>query len=93
MADDIGNTYGPDPLATLTATPDELLLSGTRGTYRVARSAVTRLGRGGMYPWFFSALRIHHTAPGLPRVLQFKPLPGHWREVLAGLRSLGYPGR
>lgn len=91
MADDIANTYGPEPLASLTATAEHLVLSGTRGTFRVPRSAVTRLGRGKMYPWFFSALRIHHSVAGYPEALQFKPQPGHWRDVLARLKSLGYP--
>jgi hypothetical protein len=93
MADDIANTYGPEPLATLTATADELVLSGSRGTFRVPRSAVTRLGRGKMYPWFFSALRIHHSVAGYPDALQFKPQPGHWRDVLAWLKALGFPTR
>jgi len=44
MADDVSNTYGPDPLAALSATADLLVLSGTRGTFRVPRSAVTKLG-------------------------------------------------
>jgi hypothetical protein len=75
----------------LTATTHELVLSGTRGTFRVPRSAVTRLGRGNFYPWLFSAMRIHHSVAGLPKSLQFKPQPGHWREVLARLQALGYP--
>lgn len=91
MADDVASTYGPEPLASLTATAHELVLSGTRGTFRVPRSAVTRLGRGNFYPWFFSALRIHHSVPGYPENLQFKPQPGHWRDVVARLKSLGYP--
>lgn len=91
MADDIASTYGPEPMASLTATAQELVLSGTRGTFRVPRSAVTRLGRGKMYPWFFAALRIHHSVAGYPDALQFKPQPGHWRDVLARLKSLGYP--
>lgn len=91
MADDVGSTYGPEPLATLTATANELVLSGTRGTFRMPRAAVARLCRGKMYPWFFSAMRIKHTVSGYPEDLQFKPQPGHWRDVLARLKSLGYP--
>lgn len=91
MADDVANTYGPEPLALLTATTQELVLSGTRGTFRVPRSAVMRLGRGNFYPWFFSALRIHHSVSGFPKSLQFKPQPGHWGEVLARLKTLDYP--
>ena len=91
MADDVGSTYGPEPFASLTATASQLVLSGTRGTFCIPRSAVTRLGRGGMYPWFFSALRIRHSIAGLPTNLQFKPQPGHWRDVLTRLKALGYP--
>jgi hypothetical protein len=91
MADDVASTFGPEPMATLIATPDELVLSGTRGTFRVPRSAVVRLGRGKMYPWLFSALRIHHSVTGYPGALQFKPQPGNWRDVLVRLKSLGYP--
>lgn len=91
MADDVASTYGPEPLATLTATGHELVLSGTRGTFRLPLSAVTRIGRGNFYPWFFSAVRIHHSVSGFPKSLQFKPQPGHWRDVLARLKTLGYP--
>jgi hypothetical protein len=91
MADDIASTYGPEPLAFLMASPDALVLSGTRGTFRLPRAAVTKLGRGKMYPWFFSALRIHHAVSSYPSALQFKPLGAHWREVQAKLKSLGYP--
>src|SRR5688572_26726704 len=82
MADDVASTYGPEPLASLTATAHALVLSGTRGTFRVPRSAVTRLGRGNFYPWLFSALRIHHSVPEHPKSLQFQPQSGHWRDVL-----------
>lgn len=91
MADDVAATYGPEPLASLTATADELVLTGPRGTFRVSRPAVRKLGRGKMYPWFFAAVRIHHDAPNLPRDLQFKPLGLAPRDVLAQLRALGYP--
>jgi hypothetical protein len=91
MSDDVGSTYGSEPLAFLTTSPDVLVLSGTRGTFRMPRAAVVKLGRGKMYPWFFSALRIHHKVPGYPSDLQFKPLGLHWREVQAKLKSLGYP--
>jgi len=91
MADDVGSTYGPDPLASLTATTDLLILSSTRGTFRIPRNAVTKLSRGKMYPWFFKGLRLHHAAPGCPANLQFQPLSGHWREVQVQLKALGYP--
>jgi hypothetical protein len=91
MADDVGSTYGPEPLASLRATPAALVLSGTLGAFQLPRSAITKLGRGNFYPWFFSALRIHHRVAGYPVALQFKPLGTHWRVVQAQLKSLGYP--
>ena len=91
MSDDVGSTYGPEPLASLTATAESLVLHGTRGTFRVPRNAVIKLGRGRMYPWFFKGLRIHHRVTGYPRDLQFQPLDGSWREVQTRLKTLGYP--
>lgn len=91
MADDIAATYGPEPLATLTATPDELVLTSPRGNFRLPRTAITKLGRGNFYPWFFSAVRFHHTISGCPRELQFKPLGTKPGEVRRQLRKLGYP--
>ncbi len=91
MADDIASTYGSEPLASLTATADTLVLSSTRGTFRIPRASVIKLGRGKMYPWFFKGLRIHHRVTGYPTVLQFQPIAGHWREVQAQLKTLGYP--
>ena len=84
-------TDGPDPLANLTATAEFLSLSSTRGNFRVPRAAVTKLGRGNFYPWFFGAVRVHHTVAGYPRSLQFKPLGVKPAEVMARLRELGYP--
>ncbi|MBL9201772.1 MAG: hypothetical protein JNL39_14775 [Opitutaceae bacterium] len=91
MADDVAATYGPEPLATLTATPDELILTGPRGNFRLPRTAVTKLGRGNLYPWIFAAVRIHHTVPSYPRELQFKPLGASPHEVRSRLRAFGYP--
>lgn len=91
MADDVGNTYGPEPMASLTASADLLVLHGTRGTHRIPRSAVTKISRGKMYPWLFKGIRIHHNVAGLPRDLQFQPLSGSWRDVQAQLKALGYP--
>jgi hypothetical protein len=93
MADDVGATYGQEPLAFLNATADELLLSGNRGTFRFPRAAIVKIARGRMYPWLFSAVRFQHTVPGFPVDLQFKPLDATPRQVLDGLRSLGYPVR
>lgn len=92
MADDVAGTYGTEPMAFLSATADELILSGSRGNYRLPRTSITRIGRGKLYPWFFAAVRIHHSVGNFPRDLQFKPLTGNWRQVRQALHSLGYPG-
>ncbi len=91
MADDVASTYGPTPTAFLSATPDALLLSGTRGTFTIPHAAVVKISRGKMYPWLFAAVRIHHRVPNLPRDLQFKPVGIRPRDVLAQLAALGYP--
>jgi hypothetical protein len=91
MADDIAATGGPEPMALLIATSESLLLSSTRGTFKIPRNAVTKLGKGKFYPWFFSAVRIHHSVREFPRDLQFKPLRGKPAEVMNALRTLGYP--
>lgn len=91
MADDVAATDGPKAMAMLIATPQELVLSGTRGTYRFARSEVLCIGRGGFYPWFFGAIRLRHKVPKFPRGLQFKPMDGRWRVVRDRLREMGYP--
>jgi hypothetical protein len=91
MCDDVGCTYGATPLAFLSATSEELLLCGNRGSFRFSRETIRKLGRGKMYPWFFAAVRIHHDVPNIPRNLQFKPIGVRAREVLARLKELGYP--
>lgn len=91
MADDVAATYGREPMATLTVTADGLTLNGTRGNFRLPRTAITKLGRGTFYPWFFAAVRIHHNVPSYPKNLQFKPLVQKPRDLLAQLKALGYP--
>ena len=91
MADDIAATDGPEPLALLIATEDSLFLASTRGDFKIPRSAVTKLGRGKFYPWFFSAIRIHHSVSEFPRNLQFKPLRVKPADLINQLRTLGYP--
>lgn len=91
MADDVGATDGPEPMATLEATASELVLAGNRGTFRLRREEVTRIGRGGFYPWLFGALRIRHGVARFPSELQFKPLDATVPAVRAALKSLGYP--
>lgn len=91
MSDDVGATYGHEPLAFLGATERELIVSGTRGMFRIPKTAIRRLGRGKFYPWFFQAVRIHHSVGSFPKELQFKPLSAKPGEVLERLRALGYP--
>jgi hypothetical protein len=93
MSDGIGVTQGPTPLAFLSATADELLLCGNRGSFRLARSSIRRIGRGGFYPWFFGSVRIHHNVRSSPAQLEFLPRGASTRDVLARLKSLGYPVR
>lgn len=91
MADDVGATFGPEPCATLKADAHELRLEGTRGQFRIARDAIRRIGRGGVYPWFFRSIHISHTISKMPHNLQFKPLGVERREIVAKLKELGYP--
>jgi hypothetical protein len=91
MTNGLGTSYGPEPKAFLTATSEEILLSGTVGTFRIPRVAVTKVGRGNLYPWFFGGVRIHHVMPGLPEELQFNALGTRRRELLKRLAELGYP--
>ncbi|MBI5691056.1 MAG: hypothetical protein HZC55_13290 [Verrucomicrobia bacterium] len=91
MSDGVGSTYGLEPLAFLSADANHLILAGTRGTFHLPRSTVTKLGRGGFYPWFFGGVRIRHSVASFPAELVFKPLGVREREILACLRDLGYP--
>jgi hypothetical protein len=91
MADDVAGTYGTEPMAFLSATADEIILSGSRGNFRIPRANITRIGRGKLYPWLFKAVRLHHSVTNFPRDLQFKPIDGNWRQVKQSLQALGYP--
>ena len=90
LSNGIGTTSGP-PLAVLSADANGLVLSGTLGTFHLARASVVKLGRGMMYPWLFAGIRIQHNAPNSPQILQFKPQGVSSREILTRLRALGYP--
>jgi len=70
-----------------------MVLSGNLGTYRLPKASIRRIGRAGMYPWFFRGLRIRHVIASLPSELQFRPLGATTRDVLDQLRGLGYPVR
>ena len=91
MSDGVGTTYGGEPLAFLEAGPKEIHLSGTRGTFRVPRTAIQKIVRGGFYPWFFGGIRIRHNVPGFPEFLLFKSMTASSREILGQLQGLGYP--
>jgi len=91
MSDDVGATFGIEPMAYLSANRDEIVISGTRGTHRLPRAAITKIGRGKLYPWFFVGIRIRHTLTTVPSELQFKPMGVERVEVLRALRELGYP--
>jgi hypothetical protein len=91
MSDGVGHTYGLEPLAHLSADSEHLILSGNRGNFSLPRSAITKLGRGGFYPWFFGGIRIRHTVANFPDELVFKPMIVRERDILNRLRELGYP--
>ncbi|HEX2862848.1 MAG TPA: hypothetical protein VHN79_14470 [Lacunisphaera sp.] len=90
MSNGVGATYGSTPMAFLSATSSELVLTGPLGAFHLPRASVVKLGRGRMYPWFFAGLRIHHRDPKFPEELQFKPLGVQRREIFAQLRALGF---
>ncbi len=91
MCDGVAATYGTTPLAFLSATADELLLCGNRGSFRLPRAAIRKIGRGGFYPWFFSAVRVHHTVASYPVELQFKAMHEKPGDIMGRLKALGYP--
>ena len=90
MSDGVGATYGVVPMAFLSADPEHLLLSGNRGTFRLPRASVRKLGRGGFYPWLFRGVRIRHNIASYPDELVFRPMGVPEREILDCLRALGY---
>ncbi len=91
MADDVAATFGPKPGAVLQATAEELWIKGNRGDFRLPRQAIARIGRGGLYPWFFKGIRVRHHQKGLPVKVLFLPLECDTGELLHRLQSLGYP--
>jgi len=91
MSDGVAATFGPVPGAVLTANTDELWLKGNRGDFRIPRSAVVKIGRGGFYPWFFRGVGIRNNVKGFPAFLQFTPMDGKDRAIRDQLKSLGFP--
>ncbi|HVU33422.1 MAG TPA: hypothetical protein VHE61_08300 [Opitutaceae bacterium] len=77
--------------AFLAATTDELLLSGPSGEFRFPIRAIRKLGRGGINPWFFGSIRVHHAIADYPRSLQFRPTYARVADVLRELSIQGYP--
>lgn len=84
-------TSGQTPHATLTASAEALDLKSTLGDFHLPRTAVTQVHRGQLYPWFFAGIRIRHTLKGASKRLQFVPDAARSRDVLAALKTLGYP--
>ena len=93
MSNGLGATYGLEPVACLTASATELVLSGPLGNFHIPRAGITKLGRAGLYPWCFNGVRIHHKNPKWPDELQFKSLATKSRAILSQLKTLGYPVR
>lgn len=91
MSDGVGATSGSEPMAFLSASSGNLVLSGLRGTFQFTRSTIVRLGRASLYPWFFAGIRIHHDIPDCPDKLQFKSVEVRASEILSRLKALGYP--
>lgn len=91
MYNGVGTTGGPVPGATLTATADELQIKGNLGDFRIPRTAMTKLHRGSLYPWFFQGVRIRHRIASYPSTLLFQPMECSTRELLAQLRAMGFP--
>jgi hypothetical protein len=91
MCDGVGTTGGSVPGAVLCANADEIWLKGLRGDFHFLRHAVVRIGRAGMYPWFFRGIRIRHNVAGYPSDLRFGPWSARSGDILAQLKSLGFP--
>jgi hypothetical protein len=90
MADQVGATFGPDAVAQLSASSDELQLTGALGSFTLPKSTVKRISGGRMYPWFFRAVRIRATWKGTELDIQFKPMDASHRAVIQRLHQLGY---
>jgi hypothetical protein len=87
----VGTTYGAEPMATLTATPDQISVECPLGDFTLPKGSVIRITRGRLYPWMFGGLRFVHNMGGVPDELQFKPSETSSKSILERLRELGYP--
>ncbi len=90
MADQVGATFGPDAVAQLTASPEDVQVTGALGSFTLEKSAIKSISGGRMYPWFFRAVRIRATWKGADLDIQFKPLDASHRSVIQRLHQLGY---
>ena len=91
MSDGVAATSGYTPGAVLCANAEALWLKGTRGDFFFRREGIERIRRGGMYPWFFTGVRLQHHIGAYPEDIGFKPLVGNTRALLAQLQALGWP--
>lgn len=91
MSDGSTATHGHAALATLTASANELIVSGQLGTFRIPRAAVTRIGRGKWYPWLFAGIVIYHKVPGCASALPSSAIGTLARGLRQKLADFGYP--
>jgi hypothetical protein len=91
MTNGIGTSYGAEPAATLTVTPDQIRVEGPLGDFILPKTSVVRITRGRLYPWMFGGLRFVHNMGDVPDELQFKPSETSSKSILERLRALGYP--
>ncbi len=91
MSDGVAATSGFTPGAELCANAEALWLKGARGDFFFHREGMMRIRRGGMYPWFFTGVRLQHRVGTYPEDIGFKPLAGNTRALLAQLQALGWP--
>lgn len=78
------------PLAKLTATPDELIVSAAPlGTYRFAPNQVSSIEKYVMLPVIGSGIRINHARADYPRRLIFWCW-GNPDRILQGIRDAGF---
>lgn len=77
--------------ARLVANSHHLEFAVQQMVFTIPLGKVRKISRGGMYPWFFRGLRVHHSIPGYPEDLQFKAEGASFTEMKLKLAALGYP--